>query len=112
MSLSFFCAGTLSPLAATPALAFIPHETKKVLERMSHMPDVNIVIISGRDVDDLRQKVTDVASWQIEPNTTFFIFSLLATATMAQSVKHPELRSIKEVQQNQHELDSWSQHRH
>jgi hypothetical protein len=50
--------GTLSPLAATPALAFIPNESKKVLERMSHMPDVNIVIISGRDVDDLKQKVT------------------------------------------------------
>ena len=49
--------GTLSPLAATPALAFIPHETKKVLERMANMMDVNIVIISGRDVDDLRQKV-------------------------------------------------------
>ena len=78
----------MSPLAATPALAFIPHETKKVLERMSHMPDVNIVIISGRDVDDLRQKVTNVASWQIEPNTAFFIFSLLATATIAQSVKY------------------------
>jgi trehalose-6-phosphatase len=50
--------GTISPLAATPALAFIPHETKKVLERMSHMVDVNIVIISGRDVDDLKQKVS------------------------------------------------------
>ena len=49
--------GTLSPLAATPALAFIPHETKRVLERMSNMIDVNIVIISGRDVDDLKAKV-------------------------------------------------------
>ena len=50
--------GTLSPLAATPALAFIPHEDKKVLERMSHMVDINIVIISGRDVEDLKQKVS------------------------------------------------------
>jgi len=49
--------GTLSPLAATPALAFIPHETKKVLERMANMTDVNLVIISGREVDDLRKKV-------------------------------------------------------
>ena len=77
---------------------------------MSHMPDVNIVIISGRDVDDLRQKVTDVASWQIEPNTTFFNFSFLAAAAMAQSVKHPELRSLKEVQLSRCEFDSQSLH--
>jgi trehalose-phosphatase len=49
--------GTLSPLAKTPDLAIIPPETKKVLERLANMADVHVVIISGRELDDLRQKV-------------------------------------------------------
>ena len=40
-------------------LAFIAPETKRVLERLSHMPDVNVTIISGREMNDLRQKVSD-----------------------------------------------------
>ena len=49
--------GTLSYLARTPELALLPPETKKVLERLSNMPDVNVVIISGREMEDLRRKV-------------------------------------------------------
>ena len=41
----------------TPELALLPQETKKVLERLSNMPDLNIVIISGREMEDLRRKV-------------------------------------------------------
>ena len=39
-------------------LAFIAPETKRVLERLSHMPDVNVTIISGREMNDLRKKVS------------------------------------------------------
>ena len=42
-------------------LAFIAPETKRVLERLSHMPDVNVTIISGREMDDLRKKVSDLS---------------------------------------------------
>ena len=77
--------GTLSPLARTPELAFIPPETKKVLERLVkycaefthffsflkaisriftflnfrlvNLPDVHVVVISGREVENLRAKV-------------------------------------------------------
>lgn len=49
--------GTLSYLARTPELAFIPPETKKVLERLSKMPEVNVIVISGREMEDLRAKV-------------------------------------------------------
>ena len=38
-------------------LAFIAPETKKVLERLSHMPDVNVTVISGREMEDLTRKV-------------------------------------------------------
>lgn len=49
--------GTLSPLARTPELAFIPPETKKVLEKLANMQDVHVVVISGRELEDLRKKV-------------------------------------------------------
>ena len=42
----------------TPELALLPPETKRVLERLSNMPDVNIVIISGREMEDLKRKVS------------------------------------------------------
>lgn len=49
--------GTLSPLARTPELAFIPPEAKKALERLANMADVHVVVISGRELEDLRKKV-------------------------------------------------------
>ena len=53
-------------------LAFIAPETKRVLERLSHMPDVNVVIISGREMEDLRNKVSITFS-----NINFCLWSCL-----------------------------------
>ena len=39
--------GTLSPLARTPELAFIPPETKKVIWFLSDRQRFNLVLISG-----------------------------------------------------------------
>ena len=49
--------GTLSGLAKTPELAFICPESKKSLERLANMADVHVAIISGRNLEDLREKV-------------------------------------------------------
>ena len=49
--------GTLSFLARTPSLAIIPAETKRVLERLSNISDCKITVISGRGLENLRQKV-------------------------------------------------------
>ena len=49
--------GTLSPIAPHPDLAILPSETKKVLERLANRPDVFIAIISGRSVENVKEKV-------------------------------------------------------
>lgn len=49
--------GTLAPIAPHPDLAQMPPETRRVLERLSHMPDVNIAIISGRSLENVRSMV-------------------------------------------------------
>ena len=49
--------GTLAPIAPHPDLAVIPLETKKVLQRLSNMPDVHIAIISGRSIDNVKKMV-------------------------------------------------------
>jgi len=49
--------GTLAPIAPHPDLATIPPETKKVLQRLSNMPDVSIAIISGRSIENVKQMV-------------------------------------------------------
>lgn len=49
--------GTLAPIAPHPDLAVIPPETKKLLQRLSNMPDVNIAIISGRSIDNIKKMV-------------------------------------------------------
>lgn len=49
--------GTLAPIAPHPDLATLPLETKHVLQRLSNMSDVYIAIISGRNVDNVKNMV-------------------------------------------------------
>lgn len=49
--------GTLAPIAPHPDLAQMPPETRRVLERLAHMPDVNIAIISGRSLENVKSMV-------------------------------------------------------
>ena len=49
--------GTLAPIAPHPDLAYIPEETKRILERLSQMPDVNVAIISGRSRENVKKMV-------------------------------------------------------
>ena len=50
--------GTLAPIATHPDLAYLPAETKSVLQRLSKMPDVFIAIISGRNVENVKRMVS------------------------------------------------------
>jgi trehalose 6-phosphate synthase/phosphatase len=49
--------GTLAPIAPHPDLAYLPIETKNVLQRLSRNPDVYIAIISGRNVENVKKMV-------------------------------------------------------
>ncbi|XP_050537027.1 uncharacterized protein LOC126903096 isoform X1 [Daktulosphaira vitifoliae] len=49
--------GTLTHLTSHPDLAIMSEETKKVLQRLSRMPDVNIAIISGRTLENVKSMV-------------------------------------------------------
>lgn len=50
--------GTLAPIAPHPDLATLPLETKHTLQRLSNMSDVYIAIISGRNVDNVKNMVS------------------------------------------------------
>lgn len=52
--------GTLAPIAPHPDLAIIPAETKNVLQRLSNLPDVYIAIVSGRNVNNVKEMVSDL----------------------------------------------------
>jgi len=49
--------GTLAPMAPHPDLAIIPPETKRVIERLSNLGDVYISIVSGRNVNNVKEMV-------------------------------------------------------
>ena len=49
--------GTLSPITKTPHLAFLPEKIKKNILRLKSLPYCKIAIISGRAVDDVKNKV-------------------------------------------------------
>ncbi|CAG9820300.1 unnamed protein product [Phaedon cochleariae] len=49
--------GTLAPIAPHPDLAVIPTETKNVLQRLSNVSDVYIAIVSGRNVNNVKEMV-------------------------------------------------------
>lgn len=49
--------GTLTPLVSHPDLAVLPSGTKKLLLQLADRGDVDVAIVSGRQVDDVRSKV-------------------------------------------------------
>lgn len=49
--------GTLTPLVENPSQALLSEEMKWVLEKLSHVPSLTMAIISGRSLDDVRNKV-------------------------------------------------------
>src|SRR3989338_5160581 len=49
--------GTLTPIRKTPAQANISAETKKVLQRLSKNPCINVAIISGRSLKYIKKIV-------------------------------------------------------
>ena len=49
--------GTLTPIVSRPELALCPSEVKRHLERLRDLPSVYLAIISGRSLEDLREKV-------------------------------------------------------
>lgn len=55
--------GTLAPIAPHPDLAIIPPETKNVLQRLSNLSDCYIAIVSGRNVNNVKEMVSNMISF-------------------------------------------------
>lgn len=49
--------GTLTPIVSHPDLALCPPEVKILLEKLRDAPDVLLAVISGRSLEDVREKV-------------------------------------------------------
>jgi trehalose-phosphatase len=49
--------GTLTPIASSPEQALCPVEVKRYLQRLRDLPEVYIAVISGRSLEDVREKV-------------------------------------------------------
>lgn len=49
--------GTLTPIVSRPELSICPPEVKMHLEKLRDLPRVYLAIISGRSLEDLREKV-------------------------------------------------------
>jgi trehalose-phosphatase len=49
--------GTLTPIVSRPELALCPPEVKALLEKLQDLPNVYIAIISGRSLEDIREKI-------------------------------------------------------
>jgi trehalose-phosphatase len=49
--------GTLTPIVSRPELARCPSEVKRHLEKLRRLPGVFLAIISGRSLEDLKEKV-------------------------------------------------------
>jgi alpha,alpha-trehalase len=49
--------GTLTPIVSRPDLAVCSPEIKLLLERLGNLPNVYLAIISGRALEDIREKV-------------------------------------------------------
>ncbi|HSQ29536.1 MAG TPA: trehalose-phosphatase [Gemmatimonadaceae bacterium] len=57
--------GTLSPIAPRPDVAIVPAATQRVLRDLARLPDVHVVAISGRSVQDARRLVGVPELWTV-----------------------------------------------
>ena len=57
--------GTLAPIAPRPEYASVPNDTRQILTDLSALPDVRVVVISGRSADDARRLVGVPRVWII-----------------------------------------------
>ena len=49
--------GTLTPIVSRPELAYIPEQTQKTLQKLAQSPEYTVGIVSGRSLDDLKDRV-------------------------------------------------------
>lgn len=49
--------GTLTPLVSHPMLVSLPRDTKNLLQKLKEREDVKLAIVSGRPVEDVKEKV-------------------------------------------------------
>lgn len=49
--------GTLTPIVRHPSLAVLSPATRAVLGALSRLPDVSVAVVSGRALDDVRERV-------------------------------------------------------
>ena len=57
--------GTLAPIAPRPDVAIVPAATQRVLRDLARLPEVHVVAISGRSVEDARRLVGVPELWTI-----------------------------------------------
>ncbi len=55
--LAFDFDGTLSEFAPTPAQAFLPKRTQRLLQELTASPETTVALISGRELQTLKDKV-------------------------------------------------------
>src|SRR5690606_23488960 len=48
--------GTLTPIVAHPAGAMLPPRAREVLERLGARPDPDVAVVSGRALEDVRER--------------------------------------------------------
>src|SRR5438034_9886247 len=49
--------GTITPILSHPGEVELPARARRALERMTSVPGVRIMVLSGRAIDDLRRQV-------------------------------------------------------
>ncbi len=49
--------GTLTPIVSRPELALCPPNVKRLLERLRDLPGVHLAVVSGRSLEDVRERV-------------------------------------------------------
>lgn len=57
--------GTLSPIAPTPAEAFVPEATRLALAQLAAAPAVHVALVSGRSARDARRMVGVEGAWAV-----------------------------------------------
>jgi trehalose 6-phosphate phosphatase len=98
--------GTLTPIAQSPPQALLPLENKELIERFTQIPQIQVVVISGRSLLDVKQMVGIEGinyignhGWEIEGSSMHFE-SLIPVhiASMMNKIKYELITQLSDVQ--------------
>lgn len=98
--------GTLTPIVQRPTEAFLPEENRRLLDQLVKIPGLQVVVLSGRSLPDIKERVGIEGivyignhGWEIEGSSMRFESLIpVSISSMMEKIKYELMMQLSEIQ--------------